>query len=514
MVDGKSHTTLLSDPRLHVDLHAKEPVKPRKLYSIQELSGNLDLGVNNADISTLETALLTRMYYCKVGNDYVAPPVVDTDLFATRLESFKQDLLKRIPDITPLSLDQVVETYQGRRRTIYENALKKLTSIGLSKSDATSICFVKMELVNPDKAPRCIQPRDPVYNLVLGRYIKAVEHPIYHAIGKVFGDGPTVMKGYNVEQIGSIIRGKWRSFINPVAIGLDATKFDMHVSPAALTWEHSIYKEVFGQSRLLKKLLRWQMFNKGKGFCGDGKLKYEVEGKRFSGDMNTGLGNCLIMCAMVHAYAKSRNVHVKLVNNGDDCVVIMEKEDMEDFNRGLDEWFLEMGFRMVAEAPVYELHQIEFCQMHPIEIGVNCRMVRNIPSVLRKDTITVHNLSNALHREKWCTAVGTGGLWLTGGVPILQDFYSTYQRIGCMRSSNMMDDPTFATGMKLMSKGMKEHYREPDAWTRVQVFEAWGVTPDEQVEIEKYFQQFVLDTTIKDNITNDNILLTSCLPMP
>lgn len=513
MVDGVSHFSNLSDPRLHVDRHAKEPVKPRRLFSISELSGNLDLGVNNADISTLECALLTRMYYCKVGNEFVAPPPVNKVLFTERLARFEKELLGNVRDFTKFSLDQVVETYTGRRRTIYAAALTKLTQIGLSRQDACSIAFVKMELVNPAKAPRCIQPRKPEYNLSLGRYIKAVEHKLYDAIRRTYGDGPTVMKGFNVDEIGSIARGKWRSFAEPVAIGLDATKFDMHVSPAALSWEHGIYRKLFPGDRELRKLLKWQMNNKGAGYCGDGKLKYSVTGKRFSGDMNTGLGNCLLMCAMVYAYAQSRGVCVKLLNNGDDCVVIMEKHDMAQFNEGLDNWFLEMGFRMVAEEPVYQLHEIEFCQMHPIEIGDACRMVRNIKSTMRKDTMTVHPLTNAVHREKWCTAVGTGGLWLTGGVPVLQDFYQAYQRIGCMRSSNMLDDPTFATGMRLMSRGMSEHYREPDAWTRVQVYEAWGLTPDEQVAIEAYLREYELDPArVLDEIHNDNPLLTCALP--
>lgn len=513
MVNGVSHSSTLSEPRLIVDRHAKDPVKPRKLFSISELSGNLNLGVNNSDIGTLECALLTRMYYCEVKGDFVTPPPVDKVLFAGRLADFKQSLLGCAGEPTKFSLTQVVETYSGRRRTIYENAMKKLTEIGLSRNDARSIAFVKMELVNPAKAPRCIQPRDPSYNLSLGRYIKAVEHKLYDSIRKVFADGPTVMKGYNVDEIGSIIRGKWRSFLDPVAIGLDATKFDMHVSPAALAWEHGVYTSLFPGDKQLQRLLRWQMNNKGAGYCGDGKLKYSVTGKRFSGDMNTGLGNCLLMCAMVYAYARSRGVHVKLVNNGDDCVVLMEKCDMAKFNAGLDSWFIEMGFRMVAEEPVYELHQIEFCQMHPIEIGDSCRMVRNINTTLRKDTMTVHPLTNGVHREKWCTAVGTGGLWLTGGVPVLQDFYQAYQRIGCMRSSKMMDDPTFATGMKLMSKGMNEHYREPDAWTRVQVFEAWGLSPDEQVAIEEHLRSYVLHpATVTDYIYNETPLLTQCLP--
>lgn len=492
MVHGISHKTGLRDVRISVDRHARAEPRPRRLYSIKELSANRDLGVNNADINTLECALLERMYYCEVGGDFVAPPPVDPGRFTERLAEFKAALLSNVPEPTVMSCEEVVATYSGRRNTIYRNALNRLTQIGLSRSDAHSIAFVKMELVDPCKAPRCIQPRKPVYNLCLGRFIKSVEHDIYRGIQKTFGDGPTVMKGYNVSDIGRIARGKWRTFKKPVAIGLDAKKFDMHVSEEALLWEHGVYLDLFRHNPKLKRLLEWQVDNRGAGYCKDGKLKYRVRGKRFSGDMNTGLGNCLLMSAMVYAYAKYRGVGVKLLNNGDDCVVMLESADLQQFVTGLDEWFLEMGFRMVAEAPVYKLHQIEFCQMHPIEIGDECRMVRNIPATLRKDTLTVHPLSNQKHREKWCTAVGMGGLALTGGVPIMQDFYQMFQRIGCNRSSNIANDPTFATGLRLMSKGMAEHYREPDPWTRVQVFEAWGITPDEQKAIERYYRDFAL----------------------
>lgn len=509
MVDGVSHKCKLRDPRLTVTKHAKEVAKRRRLYSIKELSPNLDLGVNNADINTLECALLTRMYYCKVGEDFVAPPTVNTDLFTSRLSNFKRKLLQMTRRVPKFTLQETVETYAGRRRTIYTNALKKLMEIGLSREDAKSIAFTKMELVNPSKAPRCIQPRDPAYNLSLGRYIKAAEHKIYDGIRRVFGDGPTVMKGFNVEEIGGIARGKWNSFHTPVAVGLDATKFDMHVSPAALAWEHSIYLELFHNSKELSKLLEWQMNNKGAGFCPDGKLKYHVKGKRFSGDMNTGLGNCILMCAMVHAYAEEKGVDVKLMNNGDDCVVIMESKDLAAFNVGLDQWFLDMGFRMVAEDPVYKLHCIEFCQMHPIEVGDKCRMVRNIVPSLRKDTLTVHNIMDAKTRESWCTAVGTGGMSLTGGIPVMQNFYQCYQRIGCMRMSKFTDDATFATGMKLMSRGMNEQYAVPTPWVRVQFYEAWGILPDEQVALEHYYDSYEFTDELSDNIDNASLIFQS-----
>ncbi len=510
-----SHVTQLRDPRCTVNRHAKDTSKPRTLYSIGELSGNVDLVVNNADIGTLECALMERMYYCKVGSDFVAPPPVKKGLFTERLATFRNRLIRECREATRWSYQQVLDSYTGRRRTIYQNAMDKLVQIGLSRSDAHSIAFVKMELVNPTKAPRCIQPRKPAYNLALGRYIKAVEHKIYKAIARVYGDGPTVMKGYNVSEIGQIVRGKWRSFLDPVAVGLDATKFDMHVSPEALDWEHGVYLTLFRHHPELRKLLRWQMDNKGAGYCADGSLRYSVKGKRFSGDMNTGLGNCLLMCALVYEWALERGVHVKLLNNGDDCVVLMEKVDYAKFIDGLDKWFLEMGFRMVAEEPVYELHKIEFCQMHPIEIGDECRMVRNIPTTLRKDTLTTHPMTRAKHRGKWMTAVGTCGLWLTGGVPVMQDFYQTFQRVGCHAVSRMHDDPTFATGMRLMSRGMKEQYREPDAWTRVQVFEAWGISPDEQCALEDYYRNYSLNTSqVRDEIVNDNPLFNALWPSP
>jgi len=127
---------MLRDARLTVVKHAKDQAKARRLYSIKELSGNLDLGVNNPDITTLECALLERMYYCKVGTTFSAPPPVDKGLFAGRMQEFRGELLKRCRPATKMSLEEVVETYTGRRRTIYQNAYNHLIRIGLSRAPA------------------------------------------------------------------------------------------------------------------------------------------------------------------------------------------------------------------------------------------------------------------------------------------------------------------------------------------------------------------------------------------
>lgn len=488
MLQGNFCKSQLSHPSLHVTRN-QAVVEPRRLYRLSGLSPANNLGINNGDIGTLECALLERMYYCKVGNVFASPPQPDRKQFATVMSDFRRSLLRKVGTSTPRSLEEVVEMYKGRKRTIYSKALEDVHRFGLKRSDAYSCSFVKVEKVACGKAPRCIQPRKPKYNLVLGRYIKHLEHRVYRAIGKMFG-GPTVMKGYTVHDVARIIHGKWSKFKNPAAVGLDAAKFDMHVSEAALAWEHSIYMAVYNNCPELRELLLWQMDNVGRGYCVDGKLKYRVRGRRFSGDMNTALGNCLIMCGLVWVYAKKLGIEIQLVNNGDDCTVIMEAEDVDRFRKGLDSWFLGMGFRMVAEDTVYELEQIEFCQMHPIHNGEEWVMVRNIPTALSKDCCSVLPLDKDGLDRKWMYCVGECGLSLTSGIPVLQSFYRALMRNGCSSVGALRDAPQMNSGLRMMWDGVIRKSRRIHPATRCAVFKAWGLTPDEQVSLEEYYDNW------------------------
>ncbi len=489
---GVTRKSNLSHPDLHTTRLQAAPL-PRYINKITGLSGASDLGVFNSDLDTLACSLLERMYFCKVGNDYVPAPDVDKLLFFCRLAHFRAALLKHQRRITPLSLEEVVETYTGRKRTLYENALVKLRKFGLRRSDAHSMSFVKVEKCKTTGAPRCIQPRKPTYNLVLGQYIKPLEHRLYRWIAKVYGDGPTVMKGYDVCQVARIMRGKWKSFSRPVAIGLDATKFDMHVSPSALDWEHDLYRTIFCNYPEIKQLLSWQFNNVGRGYTPDGKLKYKVKGKRFSGDMNTALGNCLIMCGLIYAYSMDRGVPVKLVNNGDDCVVFMEIENMDRFMIGLPAWFLEMGFRMTVEEPVYDFQRIEFCQSRPIRGGNGWTMVRNIRRSLEKDTLSCIRIDEEGACRKWMSAVGECGLALTAGVPIMQSFYEAYLRNGSGGWEAMARSQHMASGMRMNRGVLPSRHMKVSPEARLDVYIAWGITPEEQIAAEDFFDRWTYD---------------------
>jgi hypothetical protein len=227
--------------------------------------------------------------------------------------------------------------------------------------------------------------------------------------------------------------------------------------------------------------------------------------------MNTSCGNCLIMCALIWTYAKEKDIHIKLVNNGDDCVVFMESEDLARYQDGFEAWFLRMGFRMLSEKPVYQMSQIEFCQMRPIEMpDGSCRMVRNIPTALRKDSLCTIALDTAKGVRGWMTAVGTGGIALTGGVPVIQNFYRAMVRLGNGTVSKVATELARHSGMAILAAaGAHVCFAEPSAETRLQVYVAWGITPDQQLAFENYYDQLEFDwdeASACDTHTNFNTI--------
>lgn len=464
--------------------------KERVLYHVSGIAPQANLRVNDPDIGTLVTALNERVFKCRVGDALIEPPLAPREVvqvklghFATLIGNFRT---------TPESYDQVVSKYVGRKKTIYENAMKSLLMEQVNSLDAQLRAFVKAEKVPPNKAPRCIQPRSPRHCLEVGRYIKHIEHRLYEDVADVFGDGPTVMKGYNVQRVGRICAGKWYSFNKPVALGLDAVKFDMHVCPEVLRWEHNIYLKIYNHNPNLRRLLNRQMNNVGRGFCADGKVKYAFKGKRCSGDMNTALGNCLIMCAMVYSYSRERGVHVKLMNNGDDCVVFMEQEDLSRFQTGLSEWFLALGFRMEAEAPVYDIHQIEFCQMRPIKTTNGWTMVRNIPKTMHKDSLCLLPLRNEREMREWLGAIGDCGQSLTHGVPVMSAYYRMFGRNGTKRTK-FGEQLLLHAGARMLSAGIDRTEDEIIPEARFGVWEAWGILPDHQVALENRYDNTVIE---------------------
>jgi hypothetical protein len=304
----------------------------------------------------------------------------------------------------------------------------------LSARDSYVATFVKCEKINfsakDDPAPRVIQPRDPRFNASIGRYIKPLEKIIYKKLGKLY-KLPCVAKGFDVYQTGDIIKCKWDLFENPCAVSLDASRFDQHCSVDALKWTHNVYKS-FCSEKEFAQMLNEMLLNKGHGVCKDGFVKYEVEGCRMSGDMDTALGNCLLMVAMTYSLCKQLGIAHEVMDNGDDITVFMDSGDVAAFTAAVPAWYKKLGFKMKIEEPVFVLEEVEFCQMHPVYDGVEWRMVRNL-CALTKDLVCTTNQQQV---DKWINAIGQGGLSLTSGIPVYQSFYQWLSKFGGTSRNN------------------------------------------------------------------------------
>lgn len=471
--------------------------RERRYVRVAGVGPDIDYVPFTNDLDTLLRGVAERVFFVKTEDGFFKrPPRPKPRVFAQRLATVWDELVPLLPSTAPVSHQNFVDSYSGRKRQLYQSALESMRA-GRSTpgEDAKLQIFVKYEKTDrttkSDPVPRVISPRDPKFNIRVGRYLKPLEHKLFKSIGKMFGH-TTVIKGFNAVKSAELLREKWDMWKRPVAIGLDASRFDQHVSKDALAWEHGVYLQCFKQTkhrRRLGQLLDHQLLNKCVGYVPDGEVRYTIEGTRMSGDMNTSLGNCLLMCSMIRAYARHCKVECSLANNGDDCVVFMEQTDLGRFMGGLDTWFLEMGFNMAVEKPVYEFDEVEFCQTKPIFDGSGWIMCRNVHTAVGKDTVMLKNWDGPDLYRGWLDAVGTGGLALAGQLPVFQEVYALYVRSGKKRA---VPEDLLPWSFRTLKEGVNRAYGAVHPEARASFYLAFGVTPDEQIALEEYYRGLVL----------------------
>jgi hypothetical protein len=208
------------------------------------------------------------------------------------------------------------------------------------------------------------------------------------------------------------------------------------------------------------------------------------------------MGNCLLKCAMVWAYAKHQGVDCSLANNGDDCSVFMDGRDEKRFRAGLADFFLEMGFTMKVEPTVYEFEQLEFCQMRPVWTPNGWVMTRSPWKGAAKDGFCKKpQISNLLDGTlKWAASVGKAGLSLCGGIPIFQEQYQSMVRLHSW-TGKVQGFGEMESGFEFIARGMSRGYSEIHPGTRASFWLAWGIPPDQQEAIEAEYRSGAKPTT-------------------
>lgn len=419
-----------------------------------------------------------RVFTVAKGVDQVVPPLPQPGHVSKELGSFRNRLVTHVGRIQPISQELFLEGYVGRKRRNYGTAVESLRLEPIKEKDFIINSFIKDDKVMKDKCPRVIQPRSMRANVKLGCHLKPMEKAIFGGIAAVY-KSRTVFKGMNADQRGAALQRKWNRFNKPLAIMLDAKRFDQHCSTQIINWEHHLWESMAGEPHELHRLNLWRKVNKCYARAHDGGIKYSVAGGRMSGDMDTALGNCTTMCVMMWSFLRKLGIKkFEFANDGDDGVLMVEKSDGPAVLDAFYDYFLALGFQMKLEGvtPVFE--EIEFCQSRPIEVNGSYRMVRDPRVCIAKDALCLRNYRNVEEYELFRSNVGHCGMALAGDMPI---YSALYRKFITQRDER---DTTYATGMQFLAHGMGTKTAAVTDETRVSFWVAYDICPDEQIAIE------------------------------
>jgi hypothetical protein len=331
---------------------------------------------------------------------------------------------------------QTALTYRGRLGRRYLEAERSLRMDGcLTDADSTLRPFLKAEKFNAVHKflkPRMIFPRSARYNLSLASRLKPLEHWLWGRLTapKVFktGSGRVVAKGLNQRQRANLIVRKFRALTDCVACEVDGRAFEAHVGPHQLRQEHRVYRAAFPGDKVLSSLLDEQLVLRGRLSCG---AKFSRPGGRASGDFNTGMGNSLIMLAVVGAVLRELCPgQFDLLVDGDNALVFLPRGIYDRVMGVFASRVLEVsGHEVQLDSPVSVLEEIRFGQSAPVYLGANLgwSMVRDYRKVVSGALSSHRWLREPTFAREWIRGVAACELSLARGVPVLQEWALSLQ---------------------------------------------------------------------------------------
>nr|USL90320.1 MAG: RNA-dependent RNA polymerase [Plant tombusvirus-like associated RNA 1] len=410
---------------------------------------------------------------------------------------------------TPMSPDEYLKCFGGRKLAIYSKAFESLAVQPIGPSDFTVRAFVKKEKDKDGQTdPRIIQPRSPRFHVSFGRYVRAMEGFVYKRWSKLwrksFGTSntPVIFKGLNYLERGNFFAEKWATFNRPVAVALDASRFDLHVSCDALQFTDDLYRACFERRyhAELDYLLGGRHETSGVALCRESVWGYSKKGGRCSGDADTSLGNVSIMLAISWCIANKISTRLELANDGDDQVFIIESNHLDELLSVVEPCFARYGFRVKIEEPVYELEQIDFCQTRPVLMPSGVVMTRYPSLSMTKDLCTFLQAENLKIRKEILSAVSSCGLAAYRDMPILGWFY--WRMNQCVKDiptdkhwrRTGIDQGFLYHTMRLSCDVDRPPRVEPES--RVSFFMAFGIPPEAQVTYEEEIQSWTPNLSV------------------
>lgn len=381
----------------------------------------------------------------------------------------------------------VVADYTGGKRRMYEAARQKVLGPKFLKQWSAVSMFVKPDKYAAgeiaDKAPRAIQFRTPMYNLMVASYLKPLEAEYYKYTDEC--GLRVVAKGLNNLERAKNIVDAAGMFANPCYVLCDHSKFDSHVNEHHLKFLHKLYDHTFKSSQL-QRLLRYQINNR----CySKGGIRYRVKATRMSGDYDTALGNTLLNHYLLDFVFNKVKHHIFL--DGDDSVIVLDKADLKHIDFDL---FSRLGMTTTYEV-VNELTEVEFCRSRLIDVHRIPRFARDARRALSNMGVTVANYPDERTWLRYFAGIGVGELAQSSGVPIIGAV--------ALRLAQLSTKPILTPEMRF--RGEFSHWVTVDDQVRQEYYQQWGISPTEQILLEQQIKHTPIENIIQNKALYESL---------
>jgi len=182
----------------------------------------------------------------------------------------------------PLTIAEFIQGREGYSKRRYLRAADHMARHGVDVYRGSGIkAFVKREFYSERKAPRMIMGRDPIFNILYGRFTV----PLEHAMMRV----PEFSKGKDFFQRGEQLE----PYMHETILENDYSKFEASQTiPVLRQIELGLLKRLFKMfHKIVTTLFNVKMVKRGRTTNG---VKFCLVGCRGSGDIDTGLFNTLV----------------------------------------------------------------------------------------------------------------------------------------------------------------------------------------------------------------------------
>lgn len=354
-------------------------------------------------------------------------------LISNELGSMAKEVLRfggRIPKVDHATLmSHTRAKIRGRYKQAYHNICTQRVNAG--RADHKIKAFVKYEKIpigkwEDGKPPRLIQFRSYEYLYHLKARILGYDLRIKEFSSEMRFNGQPVAdiftKLHDNYGIAKALRNNWDYFVDPMAICLDASKYDGHYKTENMTCEHDYWKEVLEKDRRTNEILSQQLTTEGHSAMG---VKFKSGCNRSSGEFTTSDGNGNSNYATLSSYCKAsglREDEFRISVNGDDSVIFI---DVSNRKKLLPlSWFTNVNMEMEMDREVTDFERISYCQASPIRVmhegKLQWFMVKEPHRTMSRCCYAPTQSLSCI--DRYLTSVGLCELACNRGVPVLQSF--------------------------------------------------------------------------------------------